>query len=765
MDQFLPVMLLKGFILLPNQEVKIELNNVLSKEIIELSSNEYNRKLLVITPRNQIEECPDVKDLPEIAVVGHIKSKIELPSGNFRITIKGIERVKINKFLNHHKNGEILEAKYIKLELPKLDTVENKAIIKKIREKINSYVKLAPQVSNSIINNIKATDNLINLTDMICSFLPLSFSKKLEYVEELNPLYRARNLLEDISLEIEVLKLDEKIDANLQKSLDENQKEFILKEKIRLIEEELGVKNNENNIYLEKLTKLNLSEGINNKIKKEIKKLEYTSDISPENAMIRNYLDWILNLPWHNYTKENIDLKEIEKTLEQSHYGLEVIKNRILEYVALKNNNKEIKSPIICLIGPPGVGKTSIAKNIATALNRKFYKISVGGLNDTSELMGHRRTYMGSNPGKIIQGLYKCESNNPVFLIDEIDKLTINAKDDPSSALLDILDKEQNSEFIDNYIEEPFDLSHILFILTANNVENIPLPLLDRLEIIYLSSYTAFEKVEIAKRYLIPRILKENKINNKIISISDEMLEYLINAYTKEAGVRDLSRQLEKLIRRLVLLGKINERTKISKIKLKEYLGIPHYEYYYSQSNSYQGRVNALAVQNAGGILMPMETCIYEGRGEFRITGMLGKVMEESTTVALSYIKSYASYFNLQDFYFNIKDIHLHFLASSIKKDGPSAGVAITTSILSTLLNKKINKNIAFTGEISLNGEILKVGGIKEKLIGAYNNNIKEVYIPAANELDLEEISKEVLAKLKIHLVSDYKEIYEVLFK
>lgn len=764
MNQFLPVMLLKGFILLPNQEVKIELNNELSKEIVELSSNDYNRKVLVITPRSQIEESPDVKDLPEIAVVGHIKSKIELPSGNFRITIRGIERVKINQFLNHNKNKEILEAKYIKLELPKLDTVENKAIVKKIRDMVNKYVALAPQVSNSIINNIKATDDLAIITDMICSFLPLSFSKKLEYVEELNPLYRAKNLLEDISLEIEVLKLDKKIDASLQKSLDDNQKEFILKEKIRLIEEELGVGASDSNIYLEKLASLSLSESAENKIRKEIKKLEYTSDLSPESAMIRNYLDWILNLPWHKYTKENLNIEEISKTLEESHYGLNDIKNRILEYIALKNNNKEVRSPIICLVGPPGVGKTSIAKNIASALNRKFYKISVGGLNDTSELMGHRRTYMGSNPGKIIQGLHKCESNNPVILIDEIDKLTINTKDDPSSALLDILDKEQNTEFIDNYIEEPFDLSHILFILTANNVENIPIPLLDRLEIIYLSSYTDFEKVEIAKRYLIPRILEENKIGNKIISISDEMLEYLINAYTKEAGVRDLSRQLEKLIRKLVLLGKINERTKISKLKLKEYLGIPTYDYTINKNNNYSGEVNALAVQNAGGVLMPVEACLYEGKGEFHITGMLGKVMEESTFVALSYIKSHANYFNLQDFYFNIKDIHLHFLASAIKKDGPSAGIAITTSILSLLLNKKISKNIAFTGEISLNGEILKVGGIKEKLIGAYNNNIKEVYIPASNELDLEEVSKEVLAKLKIHLVSEYKEIYDALF-
>ena len=431
-ETILPVMLLKGLILFPNQEVKIELNNTLSKDIASIATKDYNRNILVITPRNQIEETPEVNDLPEVGVACKIKSRIELPSGNVRVTIKGIKRVKVLEFSNLKENKEILTAKITEIDLPNLDLVEKQATIRKLNEFIKEYVSTSSHVSNSIINTIKTIDDLARLTDTICSFMPLSFAKKLEYIEEINSLYRAKNLLKDIKVELEVLKLDDKIETELQNSLEENQKEFILKEKIRIIEQELGINKSDNNEhYLTKLEKLHLPKSTHDKVLNEIKKLDYTTDISPENAMIKNYLDWILNLPWHYESFENNNLEDIKNKLDNSHYGLDKIKNRILEYVALKNNNSDIKSPIICLVGPPGVGKTSIARNIASALNRKFYKISVGGLNDSSELMGHRRTYMGSNPGRIIQGIKKCGSKNPLFLIDEIDKMTINYKDDP----------------------------------------------------------------------------------------------------------------------------------------------------------------------------------------------------------------------------------------------------------------------------------------------------------------------------------------------
>lgn len=765
MSQNFPVILLKGLILLPNQEVKIELNNELSKEITLIATKKFNREILVVTPKNQIEETPEVGDLPEVGVLGKIKSRIELPNGHIRLTIKGITRVKILEYKNNLDNKEILTADLTKIELPAFDNIEERALIKKLNELVNKYIKSSSHVSNSVLNNIKTNDNLNTLTDTICSFIPLTFSKKLEYIEEINAMYRAKDLIQDIKVEIEVLKLDEKIEQELDKRLEATQKEFILKERIKIIEQELGVEETDNfEDYLTKLEKLKLPKSINNKVLQEIKKLEYTSDISPESAMIKNYLDWILGLPWNKSNFENNNLDDIKEKLDNEHYGLNEVKNRIMEYVALKNNNSDIKNPIICLVGPPGIGKTSIAKNIANALNRNFYKISVSGLNDSSELIGHRRTYMGSNPGKIIQGLKKCGTNNPVFLIDEIDKIICNGKDDPTSVLLDILDRDSNNEYVDNYIEEPFDLSKVFFILTANSLENIPLPLIDRLELIELSSYTEYEKIDIAKKYLIPKILKENKIDSKIISITDEMLSYLITAYTSESGVRDLYRSLEKILRKLVVLGRISDRTKISKIRLKEYLGIPKYLKLENKKHELIGKVNALAVAGAGGLVLPVETCLFEGKGNFTITGMLGQIMEESSSVALSYIKSHQHELGLKDFFFNIKDIHIHFLEGSTKKDGPSAGIAITTSILSLLLNKKISNSIAFTGEISLNGDILKVGGIKEKIIGAYNNNITIIYIPYENEYDLEELPEYIKTKVTIKLIKNYQEIYEELF-
>ena len=442
MEQILPVMLLKGLILLPNGEVKIELNNDLSKEITRLAVKDFNRCVLVITPHNQVEEAPEVSDLPLVGVNCKIKSRIELPNGNVRITLKGIKRVKVLDYLNNQENEDILEANVTDIMLPKFDEVEEKAVIKKLIEVVEEYISSSKHVSNSILNSIKVIENLDLLTDTICSFIAFPFVKRLEYVEEINAMYRARNLLKDIKVEIEVLKLDEKIEKELENSLEQSQKEFILREKVKILEQELGDDKDGIHTYYDELEALNLSKQVHDKVLHEIRKLEYTNELSPENAMIRNYLDWILHLPWHKETFQNNHLEDIQKKLDLNHYGLEEIKTRILEYVALKNNNEEIRSPIICLIGPPGVGKTSMARDIAYALNRKFYKISVGGLNDSSELIGHRRTYMGSSPGKIIQGLRKCGSKNPVFLIAEIDKLTVNSKDDPASVRLDILDKE-----------------------------------------------------------------------------------------------------------------------------------------------------------------------------------------------------------------------------------------------------------------------------------------------------------------------------------
>ncbi|MBD8922714.1 AAA family ATPase, partial [bacterium] len=483
-------------------------------------------------------------------------------------------------------------------------------------------------------------------------------------------------------------------------------------------------------------------------------KYEIMNDSAPEVSVMHNYLDWVLHLPWDKSSCENINFTKIYEELNKSHYGLEEIKARITEYIAIKNINKDIKSPVICLVGPPGTGKTSIAMSISNALNRKFYKISVGGLNDSMELIGTRRTYLASMPGKIIQGINKCGVNNPVILIDEVDKMIRDYKGDPASTLLEILDPVQNKYFMDNYIEEPFDLSNILFILTANNIEQIPAPLLDRVEVIEINSYTIFEKIDIAKNYLLPKILKENMVFEEKIKFSDDLIYFIINKYTKEAGLRDLERVLSSLARKIT----INNVKQLSERKVIKLLGEPKYRDEDVFLNA-PGQVNILAYTPLGGILSKIETVIYKGTEKINITGNVGKVMNESVNVALSMIK------NKYKYNFHNYDLHIHFLTAGIKKDGPSAGLSIAVAITSLMENKTVSENIAFTGEITLQGNILKIGGLKEKLIGAFNKNISCCYIPLENKDDLKDMPKEILKKIDIKLVSNFDEVYKDLFK
>ena len=521
--------------------------------------------------------------------------------------------------------------------------------------------------------------------------------------------------------------------------------------------------------YLERINNLKASSKLKNKLTNEVKKLDYTTESNPEVSSIRNYLDLILDLPFGIYSSDEKNLDKIMEVLNSTHFGLEKVKNRIIEYIAVKIRNKELKSPILCFVGPPGVGKTSLAIAIAKCLKKEFYKISVGGLNDGAELNGHRRTYIGASPGKIIQALKKCGTANPLILIDEIDKMVKDYKGDPASVLLDILDPEQNYMFIDNYVEEPFDLKDVLFILTANNEEDIPSALYDRLEIIELSSYTEFEKLDIAKNYLIPNIFKEHLVCSKEIKFSNDIIMDIITKYTKEAGVRDLDRNISTIVRKIVTnsVKELNSpiKTTVKKSDLIKFLGPAKYDLK-NQVVTYQsGLVNGLAYTTVGGMVMPVEAAIYPGKGELKITGMLGQVMEESISVALSYIKSNKKEFGVEKVNFDKSDIHIHFLEGAIKKDGPSAGIAITTSLISLLLDEKVDKTVAMTGEISLRGDILKIGGLKEKIIAAYNNGIKKVFIPHENNVDVNEIPKMVRDEIKIIPVKNYLEVFNKLFK
>jgi len=758
MDYTLLVMLLKNLVILPHQEIKLELKDEISKNIIKISSKKYNDRILVVSPINSLNSDPSIEDLPNVGVVAYIKNKIELNNGNLRVTLRGEKRVKVLDYESF--SAEIIDAIVTDIEIPKLEEKEENAVLKKLKEVLNTYINNNPNVSNSIVKTVKENDDLNFLTDVVTTFLPLTFTKKLEYMREINGGKRAYSLIKDINLEIEYNELEDKIDNNVQVKLAKDQEEFYLKEKIKEIEKLLGVKSEEKEeikSYYSKLSKLKLNDKISEKIENEIKRLEKTPENSPEGVVIKNYLDWILNLPWNKSSKENLVIKNVMNSLNKSHYGLNKIKSRIEDYINVKNINPEISSPIICLVGPPGVGKTTITSSIANALNREFYKISVGGLNDSTELIGNRRTYLGALPGKIIQGIKKCGTNNPVILIDEVDKMVKDYKGDPASTLLDILDSNQNKTFVDNYLEEPFDLSNVLFILTANNIDDIPYTLYDRLEIIELSSYTSFEKVDIAKKHIIPKISEDFKLTKKI-SIKDETLFYIIDNYTKEAGVRNLTRVLRTLITKIVsnkeafsigieevikYLDKVDNANNIREIK-------------------YSGIANALAYTPIGGKTLQVECSIYSGEEDIIVTGSIGDVLKESINVSVSYIKE-KEYVSNTMFYNHV--IHIHLLDGATKKEGPSCGVAITTSILSKLLDIPVSSEVAFTGEISLKGRILKVGGIKEKLISAYNNGIKTVYIPLENQQDLFELPKEIIENLEIKLIDNYETIYDDIFR
>ena len=767
MKNTLPVMLLKSLLLLPNQEVKIELNNDLSKKILCLAIEEYRSELIVLTPIDQIEEYPDLEDLPEIAVVAKVKNKIELPSGNYRVTLRGLFRAKLCDFKNDKKEKNVLKCNYQKLVIPSFDELESLVIQRKLLTLLEKYVKNAEGVSNSILNLVKDIQDLNKLTDLIAAFLPIPFTKKLEYIKEMNPITRGTKLLEDLNYELEVIKLDQKLDQKLHQGLEENQKEFILKEKLREIKEELGENNGKEEeiiFYKNKLKQLNIANVKTiEKIENEIKKLEYTSEANPEIANIRNYLDWILELPWNIYTEDEINVTTIQKKLNQNHFGMEQAKEKIVEFIAAKKRNPHINSPILCLVGPPGVGKTTFAKSIAESLKKEFYKISVGGLNDSAILTGHKRTYLGASPGKIIESLRRCKSSNPLLLIDEVDKMVKDYKGDPASVLLDILDQSQNKEFIDHYIEEPFDLSNVFFLLTANYIQDIPYELYDRLEIIELSSYTTLEKIAIAKKYLLPKIYKEHNILSKEICFTDGILKEIIINYTDEAGVRDLQRILTTIIRKLIVTNK-TANIKIDSAKILQFLGPQKYSFINNLAVEVPGCVNGLGVLSTGGIVLPIEMVYYEGNGQVKITGMIEKIMAESIDVALSYVKKNKDQFHINDYYFKTKDLHIHVLDGALKKDGPSAGVALTAAIISLTTNKIISNKVALSGEITLNGFVKKVGGIKEKLVGAYNNGIKTVFIPKENHNDLELVPKEVIQKLTIIEVVQFEEIYNYLF-
>ncbi len=767
----LPVILLKGIVLLPNNDIRLEFSNDDSKNIIDVAELFHDNELLVVSNIKLSEKHPDIKNLPKIGVVSKITHKVELPNGKTRVVITGKTRATIHEYLNLNNSFEVLESILSNIDDEVLDEKEEVAIIRKLYREVDACVKTVPRMSNSVLSLIINSTSLSKMTDIITSFLPVDVNRQNEYLLETKASNRAKMVLEDLYREEELYEIDKKIDANIKKTLDDSQKEFILREKIKTIKEELGevnLKDQEIEKIKEKMSKLKAPKHVKDRLNEELKRYESLSIMSPEISIIKSYIDWLLDLPWKNETKDNNDLKQVRKILDESHYGLDKVKTRIIEFLAVKQMTHELRGPIICLVGPPGVGKTSLAFSIAKAINRNFVKISVGGINDDAEIIGHRKTYIGASPGRIISSMKKAGSVNPVFLIDEIDKMTKDIKGDPASTLLDVFDPEQNKFFMDNYIDVEYDLSKVMFITTANYIEQIPEALRDRLEIVYLSGYTEYEKLDICKRHLIKNVASEHGIDENLVKFSDDILLDIIRYYTKEAGVRELERKISTIIRKIVTEIVVGDSLKseivITKEKLVEYLGKEKYHYIYKETKAQVGVVNGLAYTSYGGDVLPIEVNFYKGKGDLVLTGSLGEVMQESAKIALSFIKS-----NCSDFAINFddivdKDIHIHVPEGAIPKDGPSAGIALTTALISSISNKEVPTDVAMTGEITLRGNVLAIGGLKEKSTGACRNGIKRVIIPYDNLSDLDEIPDEIKGNISYIPVKSYDEVYKIIF-
>ena len=763
----LPVIVLRNLVLLPHGEIKLEISNADDKNIIDNSIKYHDNYVILVSAKGLINENIELTELPNVGIIGKITSNFELPNNHIRINIEGINRANIFNYIDN-KNSN-LEAVIGPISIDEIDKDEEEANLRLLKREFAGYISISPNISNNIIIKLNEETNLDKLTDKIANMIPFNFENKNKYIYEFNSVRRSDMLIKQIAEEKNISYIERKIEEKVKRELDKSQQEFILKEKIKAIKEELGETDNKDEEISDlknKIENLNAPSNIKEKLLKEVNKYEMMSLVSPELSIVKNYIDTVLSLPFGIYTKDLKNIQKIEEELDKTHYGLKDVKNRILEYIAVKELTNDIKSPIICLVGPPGVGKTSLAYSISQALHRNFVKISVGGVNDEAEIIGHRRTYIGSKPGRIIEGLIKAKSSNPVFLIDEIDKMTKDIKGDPSSCLLEVLDPEQNSTFYDNYIEEAFDLSKVMFILTANSLLDIPYALRDRLEIINLTSYTTFEKLDIVKNYMFSKLLKEHGLTKNNLIIDDETINFIIKHYTKEAGVRELERVLSSLMRKIakeIITGSKRKKFVLNEEDVIRLLGNIKYVDIGTTINN-PGVVNGLAYTDLGGSILPIEVSHYKGKGNVNMTGSLGNVMKESAQISIGYIKNNYKEFGVDIKKLNDDDIHINALHAGIPKDGPSAGITLVTAILSSFLNKKIDNKIGMTGEITLNGNILGIGGLREKSIAAYNSGIKKIFIPKENESDISEIPKEVLDSLEIVFVSNYSEIFNNLF-
>ena len=738
--------------LLPGMLVHFDISDNKSVKAAE-NAMMKNVDLFIVTLKNQVDDTPEFDDLYKVGVLAKVKQVIKMPNKMTRVLVEVKLRAELLEI--------ILDDPFIRAEVCELADVSNnvdsvvlEAMKRLIKELIADYAKVNEKITQETVKSLVDTNDLSQLLLQTAINLPINYAVKQEFLEaeDISTQYEVIN--KTLSNEIQVITIKNQFQERVKKQIDDNQREYVLREQMKLIREELGETDvvSDADAFAEEVSKLKASDEVKERINKEINRFRTQSNNPSEASVIRSYIETLLELPWDKTSKDSIDLTNTKKVLDSNHYGLEKVKERIMEYLAVRALQPEGGySPILCLIGPPGTGKTSIAKSVAEALDKEYVRISLGGVRDEAEIRGHRRTYLGSMPGRIIQGMKKAGTLNPVFLIDEIDKMGADYKGDPSSAMLEVLDPEQNNQFSDHYLEEPYDLSDVLFISTANYMENIPAALLDRLEIINLSSYTEVEKLMIAKNHLIKKEMEINGLDPKQMTLDDDMILYLIRHYTREAGVRQLERLIGALCRKSVLeILKNKKRTiKITKPLIKKWLGNEKYEYGKKEKDNQVGVVTGLAYTQFGGDILPIEVNYFEGKGKLIVTGQLGDVMKESTEIALDYIKANAKKFNIDIKFFENHDIHIHVPEGAVPKDGPSAGVTLTTALVSAITKTPVSSNVAMTGEVTLRGNVLPIGGLKEKSLAAHRSGIKKIIIPKGNVKDLDELPDTVKDSIK----------------
>lgn len=763
----MPAVALRGMVILPGMIAHFDVSRAKSIKAVEEAMMD-EQKIFLVAQKDVEQENPDIEDLFKIGIIAEVKQVIKLQNNIVRILVEGKERAELSAFL---ENPDYLLAEIIRFDEEVDDGLPEEAkeaMLRSIQETFGKYVVVNPKMGKELQRQLSEITDLEKLMNQLANSLPVHFEEKQKILDAVSMTERYEVLMALLLKEIEIIAIKNDFQAKVKAHVDKNQKEYLLREQMKVIREELGEDNTESDAdhFMDALGKIKADKEVKEKIKKEIDRFKNISSSSSESAVTRGYIETLLELPWNKTSRDNKDLKNAEQILNADHYGLEKVKERMLEFLAVRNLTSKGESPSICLVGPPGTGKTSIARSVAKALDKKYVRISLGGVRDEAEIRGHRRTYVGAMPGRIVNGLRSAGVKNPLMLLDEIDKMSSDYKGDTASALLEVLDAEQNKKFRDHYVEIPIDLSEVLFIATANSVQDIPRPLLDRMELIEVTSYTENEKLHIAKEHLLAKQMERNGIRPEQLAITDKAMAKIISGYTREAGVRNLERKLGEICRKAArpLYEGEKEKIKVTEQNLEKFLGKEKYSFDKKNDTDEVGIVRGLAWTSVGGDTLEIEVNIMPGKGEFQLTGQLGDVMKESAQAGISYIRSVSEEYHIPKKFFQENDIHIHIPEGAVPKDGPSAGITMATAMLSAITKTPIRADVAMTGEITLRGRVLPIGGLKEKTLAAKNAGIKTICVPKKNEKDIDEISPEIKKGLKIVFVEQMKDVLDVAF-